>query len=167
MQPGGGFKSHFSQGFRLGQEKEGSDRSVFIGAYFEGKLIGFIKVILLGKSASIMQIISMVSHRDKAPTNALLGKAVELCAGRGVQNLQYGIWSRRSMGDFKLHHGFPEVEMPRYFVPLNFRGRLALSLKLHRSLLDVLPGKFVDYFAGLRTKWYLFKYRSQMQSPGL
>ena len=160
---------HYGKSFEVLKEAHASylDRSVFIGAYFEGKLIGFIKVILLGKSASIMQIISMVSHRDKAPTNALLGKAVELCAGRGVQNLQYGIWSRRSMGDFKLHHGFQEVEMPRYFVPLNFRGRLALSLKLHRSLLDVLPGKFVDYFAGLRTKWYLFKYRSQMQSPGL
>jgi hypothetical protein len=36
-----------------------------------------------------MQIISMISHRDKAPTNALLAKR-EICAERGVPKLQYG-----------------------------------------------------------------------------
>lgn len=157
---------HYKKSFEVLKEAHASylDRAFFVGAYFEGKLIGFMKVIVVGKSASIMQIISMVSHRDKAPTNALLGKVVEICAERGITNLQYGIWSRRSMGDFKLHHGFQEVELPRYFVPLNPRGSVALGLKLHRGLMDVLPGKFVDYFAGLRTKWYLHKYRSQLQS---
>jgi len=160
---------HYGKSFEALREAHASylDRSVFIGARHEGALIGFIKMIMLGKSASIMQIISMRAHRDKSPTNALLGKAVEICAGRGVRYLQYGVWSRRGMGDFKAHHGFQEVEIPRYFVPLNFCGRLALSLGLHRSLPDVLPGEFVDYFAGLRTRWYLFKHRSQAQSPGL
>ncbi len=140
------------------------DRSVFIGASLQGQLIGFIKMIMLGQSASIMQIISMISHRDKAPTNALLGKAVEVCAEQGVRYMQYGVWSRRSMGDFKLHHGFEPVEIPRYYVPLNWRGRIALGLKLHHNAMDFIPGGCQDALANLRAKWYAHKYRSAMQS---
>lgn len=145
------------------------ERSVFIGAYYEGVLIGFIKMILHpgGRSASLMQIMSLVAHRDKAPTNALLAKAIETCAERGIEHLQYGTWSRRSLGDFKKHHGFALVKIPRYFVPLNLRGRIALALGLHRSSAEIVPGSFQDVFANLRAKWYLFKYRSQMQSQGL
>jgi hypothetical protein len=145
------------------------DQSVFIGAYYQGALIGFIKLILHphGESASIMQIISMVSHRDKSPTNALLGKVIELCAERGIHYLQYGIWSRRSLGEFKKHQGFALVEIPRYFMPLNLRGRIALSLKLNRSFVDFIPGSWLDTFASVRAKWYSFKYRSQTQSQGL
>ena len=145
------------------------ERSVFIGAFYEGVLIGFIKMILHpgGKSASLMQIMSSLAHRDKAPTNALVAKAIETCAERGIRYLQYGIWSRRSLGDFKKHHGFTLVEIPRYFVPLNLRGRIALALGLHRRLAELVPGTFQDTFANLRAKWYLFKYRSQIQSQGL
>ena len=140
------------------------ERSVFIGAYLDGKLIGFIKMILHGgDSASLMQIISMISHRDKAPTNALLGKAVEICAERGIRHLQYGVWSRRSLGDFKKHHGLVRVELPRYFVPLNWRGRLALGMRMHRKLVDFIPGAWQDAFVDLRSRWYSFKYRSQAQ----
>lgn len=145
------------------------EKSIFIGAFYEGTVIGFIKMILHpnGKSASIMQVISLVAHRDKAPTNGLLGKAIEICAERGIQFLQYGVWSRRSLGEFKKHHGFELVEIPRYFVPLNLRGRIALSLSLHRRFVEFVPGNFQDTFANLRAKWYLYKYRSQMQSQGL
>jgi hypothetical protein len=145
------------------------DQSLFIGAYFGGQLIGFIKLILHpgGKSASLMQIMSLVAHRDKAPTNALLAKAVELCAERGVEYLQYGIWSRRSLGDFKKHHGFSRVEIPRYFVPLTLRGRVAVAIGLHRTFKRFVPVGFQDMLANLRGKWYLFKFRSQLQSQGL
>jgi hypothetical protein len=145
------------------------DQSVFIGAFHEGALIGFIKMILHPNrtSASIMQVISLVAHRDKAPTNALLGKAIETCAERGIRFLQYGVWSRRSLGEFKKHHGFAPVAIPRYFVPLNWRGRIALGLGLHRSLAEFVPGSCQDALASLRAKWYLFKHRSQMQSQGL
>jgi hypothetical protein len=145
------------------------DQSLFIAAYYEDAVIGFIKMILHpnGKSASIMQIISLVAHRDKSPTNGLLGKAVEICAERRIQYLQYGIWSRRSLGDFKKHHGFKAVDHPRYFVPLTSRGRLALALNFHRNLNEFVPGNLQDAFASLRSKWYLFRYKSQIQSTGL
>lgn len=140
-----------------------SDQSVFIGAYYLETLIGFIKLIFHrhGDSASIMQIMSMVAHRDKAPANAMLARAIEVCAGRSIRYLQYGIWSRRGLGEFKKHHGFELFEIPRYFVPLSFSGRIALSLELHRNPTDILPATMIDFYTGLRARWYAFKYRSQ------
>src|SRR2546426_692301 len=69
-------------------------QSTFLGAFHGDALIGFIKLIWHsnGQSASIMQIQSLVAHRDKAPANALLAKAIETCAERGIHYLQYGIW---------------------------------------------------------------------------
>jgi hypothetical protein len=162
---------HFGKDFETIKKAHATflDRSVFVGAYVEGKLIGFIKFILHpnGKSASLMQINSLVAHRDKSPTNAILAKAIEICAERGITHFQYGVWSRRTLGDFKKHHGFALVEVPRYFVPLNWRGRLALGLGLHRRFLDLVPGNWQDSYANLRTKWYLYKYRAHLQSQGL
>ena len=37
-----------------------------------------------------MHILSMVSHRDKAPTNALIAQAVRSCADRSIPHLVYG-----------------------------------------------------------------------------
>ena len=36
-----------------------------------------------------MQIVSMVGHQDKAPTNALIAQAVRSCAERGIPYLWY------------------------------------------------------------------------------
>jgi len=143
------------------------DRSVFIAARLDGMLIGFIKMIMHKEYASLMQINSLMAQRDKAPTNALLAKAVEVCEERGIHLLQYGVWSRRSLGAFKKHHGFVMQQIPRYFVPISWRGRVALGLGLHRNLLEFMPGNWLDTFVNLRTRWYTFKYRSQMQSQGL
>ena len=55
------------------------DRSEFIGAYYNNDLIGFIKIIDAGTYLDIVEILSMIEHRDKAPTNALMAKAVEIC----------------------------------------------------------------------------------------
>jgi hypothetical protein len=134
------------------------DRSEFIGAYFEGKLIGFIKLVYHGLSAaSIMQIIAANAHRDKAPTNALLAKAVELCDAKGIHLLQYGMWSRRGLGEFKKHHCFERVKLPRYYVPLNVRGKIALRLRLYRSLAAIIPESWIDRMARFRSKWYSHK----------
>lgn len=138
-----------------------ADKSQFIGAYLNGEMIGFIKLFHGKGISSLMQIIAMVSVRDKAPTNALIAKAVEICAQRGVNRLHYGVWSRRSLGEFKKHHAFEKYELPRYYVPLTAKGRAALSLKLHRKLTERLPGKWQDYLADQRGLHYARKYRSQ------
>ena len=128
-------------------------RSDFIGAFYRGEMIGFIKFVVGKNVASLMQIISKFAHRDKAPTNALIAKAVEMCAERKIAHLHYGVWSRRGLGVFKINHGFQRREVPRYYVPLNFKGQAFLGLRLHRNPRDYLPGGWQDYLAELRGKW--------------
>lgn len=134
------------------------DQSQFFGAYYNGQLIGFIKLVHGRGVSSLMNIVSMISHRGKAPTNALIAKAVEICADRGVPRLQYGTGNSGSIGDFKKHHAFEEVRVPRYFVPLNRKGALALHLGLHRRLDRCLPEKWRNRLLNLRAKWVAFRY---------
>lgn len=139
------------------------DRSDFIGAYFQGKLIGFAKITFTKDRGVLMNIAGMNCHRDKAPSNALLARAVEICAERGLPYLQYGVWSKRGLGNFKKHHAFERLDIPRYFVPLSLKGKIALSLKLHRSVKEMIPEGWIDFGAELRSKWR--SYRVQKQSP--
>ena len=134
------------------------DQSQFVGAYWKGELIGFIKIVHGCGVSNLMNIVSMISHRDKAPTNALIAKAVELCAERGIPRLQYGTGNSRSIGDFKKHHGFEEVRVPRYFVPLNLKGALALKLGLHRPLDRCIPESWRNRLLSLRAKWVAFRH---------
>jgi hypothetical protein len=134
------------------------DRSEFIAAHFEGRLIGFAKVVFESDFASIMNLIALIGERDKAPTNALLAKVVERCASRGINLLHYGVWSRRGFGDFKLHHGFKCRHIPRYYIPLTTKGDFALRLGLHRPLTARLPEPWIDWLAAMRTRWYAWRY---------
>lgn len=137
------------------------DRSEFFGAYYNGELVGFIKLVHGKGVSNLMQIIAMLSYRDKAPTNALLAKAVERCAEREVPLLQYGVWSRRSMGEFKKRHAFEQVQLPRYFVPLNALGALALRCGLHRGLAERIPAPLLDRLASARGAWNGLRWREQ------
>lgn len=136
------------------------DRSEFVGAYYQKELVGFIKLVHDDGAWHLMQIISKIAHRDKAPTNALIAKAVEICANNQIPYLHYGIWSRRGLGDFKKHHAFERLDLPRYFVPLTPLGKIILSLKLHRKISDQLPQELVDFLASLRRKWISRRQRS-------
>ncbi len=133
------------------------NRSELLGAYHQGKLIAFAKVTFTKHRAVLMNIAGMVCHRDKAPTNALLARVVEICAERGIPYLQYGVWSKRGLGNFKKHHAFERLDIPRYFVPLSFKGRLALALNLHRSLKENIPESWIDFGTELRSKWRSYK----------
>src|SRR5436190_5904456 len=52
-------------------------REEIFGAYLGEELVGFIMLANAGRYASLGQIISKIAHRELAPTNALLAKAVE------------------------------------------------------------------------------------------
>ena len=137
------------------------DSSVFIGAFFEEKLIGFIKLTMDddGIQAGMMHIVSMIKHRDKAPTNALVAQAVRSCADRGIPNLVYSHFSygkkeRSSLSDFKERNAFKKVELPRYYIPLTSIGRAAYRLGLHRKFIDRLPEPLVAKARDLRYSWY-------------
>ncbi len=120
------------------------ERSQFVGAWLKDELIGFIKLVYGRNVASLMHIISKAAHRDKAPTNALLAKAIELSAGKKLSYLHFGIWSRRGLGVFKMNHAFVPHELPRYYVPLNLKGEAMLRLKLHHKLKERLPESWID-----------------------
>jgi hypothetical protein len=142
------------------------ERSVFIGAYCENELIGFIKLVCDQAFASMMQIISMVKHRDKSPTNALLAKAVEICGERKIPYLVYAkfVYGRKgidTLTDFKRHNAFERIDLPRYYAPLTLRGRMALKLGLHHGVLEVLPQWLVVRLLGLRAKWYARRTQKQ------
>lgn len=120
------------------------ERSDFLGAYHEGKLIGFMKWVYVGKVARIMQILSMSSHYDKRPMNAMLAKAVEVCHQKGAHYLVYskftfGNKSVSQLADFKRRNGFVKMDFPMYHVPLTIKGRIAIKLGVHRGLLGMLP----------------------------
>jgi len=129
------------------------DRSTFIGAYYRQELIGFIKLVEGDDVASLMQIISKISFRSKAPTNALIAKAIEICASKGIGHVHYGIWGRGGLREFKISQGFVCYKVPRYYVPLTFKGSVFLKMGLQRNLRERLPAHWLDYMAALRSKW--------------
>jgi len=86
-------------------------------AYFNDNLIGFIKMLDAGKYLDIVEILSMIEHRDKAPTNALLAKAVEICAQKNIPYLVYAHWPRGLWLTSSGNNAFERVDLPRYFVP--------------------------------------------------
>jgi hypothetical protein len=135
------------------------DRSDFVGAFDGDELIGFIKLVHGKGFSSLMQIISKMASRDKAPTNALIAKAVEICAGKGVPLLMYGVWSRRGLGDFKRHHAFKRHDVPRYFVPLTVWGKVALKLGWQGRFKKRLPERWTDFALNQKKRWYAFRFR--------
>ena len=114
--------------------------STFIGAFLQEQLVGFIQIIYGDNIAIISQILSMQTHWDKAVNNALLAKAVEVCASKGEQWLMYGrIGNHPSLDKFKESNGFVKFSIVRYYVPLTGKGKHVINLGLERDLKDALP----------------------------
>jgi len=130
------------------------DKSLFIGAYYENSLIGFIKMSISDRYAMITVILCMMQHRDKGPINALVAKAVEICAERGIPYLTYTTWRKGSVGEFQKHNAFEKYPVPRYFVPITLKGKLALNLKLHHGIKGMLPDEIRLLLLRLRGFWY-------------
>lgn len=147
------------------------DSSVFIGAYEGEKLIGFIKLTMddSGTQAGIMHIVSMLQHRDKAPTNALVAQAVRSCADRGVSYLVYSKFAygkklTSSLSEFKERNAFARVDIPRYYVPLTRWGSMALAMGLHHRLADRIPESMAEKLRKLRGNWYQLRFQLKPDS---
>jgi hypothetical protein len=137
---------HYGKDFETIKHEHGTyvERSEFIGAYFEGELIGFLKMVYVDKLACIMGILALNSHQDKRPMNALLTKAVEICVQRKVGwfvygNYVYGNKKDDSLVEFKRRNGFEQMDFPRYYIPLTLKGRLCVHWKLYRGAVGLLP----------------------------
>jgi hypothetical protein len=147
------------------------DRSIFVGAFFEGKLIGFIKMVVeeTGTQAGLMNIVALISQRDKAPANALVAHAVRICAERGVtfltySNFAYGKKQSDSLSDFKERNGFERIDVPRYWVPVTMLGHVALLLGLHRRLSERIPEPLAVRLREFREAWYRRKFQTAAEA---
>jgi hypothetical protein len=147
------------------------DRSIFIGAFLGSTMIGFIKLVTdeTQTQACAIHILSMIQHRDKAPTNALIAQAVRVCAERRIpylvyERFSYGNKSEDSLSHFKEVNGFYRVDVPRYYVPLTLTGRVALRLGLHHRFRDHLPESVASKLRALRSAWYNRKFQSVTQT---
>ncbi|MBV8585989.1 MAG: hypothetical protein JO308_06855, partial [Verrucomicrobia bacterium] len=128
-------------------------RERMIGAYYRGELIGFVMLGNAGRFALTGQIISSLKHRDKATTNALVAKCVEVCETLDLPFLVYFFWSDDSLAEFKRRCGFERVTTPRYFIPLTPKGRLALKLGMHRGWKSAIPTGLKSRLKELRRRW--------------
>ncbi|MGE5575232.1 MAG: GNAT family N-acetyltransferase, partial [Ignavibacteria bacterium] len=114
--------------------------STFIGAYIGDELVGFIQILHGDKIAILSNILSMQKYWDKSVNNALLAKAVEICASKDERWLMYGrIGNHPSLDRFKENNGFVKYPVTRYYIPLTGKGKLAIRLGLHQELKDALP----------------------------
>ena len=135
------------------------ERAEYIGAYFDDELIGFLKMVYVGNIAKTMNVIGKEKYFRKRPTNALIAKAVEICAEKGIAYLNYGQYrfpgrKQSSLSDFKRRNGFQEVKFPRYYVPLTTRGKLALALGFHRDSKALMPWTVTKLLLQLRSLYY-------------
>jgi hypothetical protein len=152
---------HFGKNFETVQREHATypERSEFIGAFFEGKLIGFIKLVYVGRIAAIVHILAANAHYDKRPMNALIAKAVEVCAQKNVGYLIYDkyIYGNKidcSLVEFKRRNGFEPVYFPRYYIPLTFRGEIYVRLKLYRGVVGILPPPILKFALKVRDWFY-------------
>jgi hypothetical protein len=139
------------------------ERSQFIAAYDSGAMIGFVKLTFSEGLGGVMNFLSKIGHRDKAPNNALLAKAVEVCAERHIERLVYGAWGRgggRGLVEFKVANGFQCVDVPRYYVPLTALGRLALRAGFHANMIGQLPEGWVATAASMRERWNSWRFKA-------
>jgi hypothetical protein len=157
---------HYGTDFDYARRVNGTfpDQSIYLGAFFEDRLIGFVKLVTDEhcSQAGLMQIVSMIQHRDKAPTNALIAQAVKSCAERRIPYLWYAKFSygkrqTDSLAEFKRHNGFQKIDLPRYYIPVTLVGQMAFRLGLHHSIVDWIPEQMIVKYRSIRSRWYAKK----------
>ncbi len=164
---------HYGKDWETVRKEEATflDSSVFIGAFLGDRLIGFVKLVYdeTRTQAGLMNIVSMIGQRDKAPTNALLAQAVRSCAERGIRYLTYqkfcyGNKQGDSVTHFKEVNGFQRFDIPRYYVPLTRMGWVAFRLGLHHRLAERFPEPVTTKLRELRAAWYKRKFHAATEA---
>jgi hypothetical protein len=163
---------HYGKDFETVKREHGTfpDRSEFVGAYFQDELIGFIKMVYVDRLAVILHIIAFNSHYDKRPLNALITKAVEICAQKGVGYFVYGnyIYGNKkdsSLVEFKRRNGFEQLNFPRYYIPLTLKGKIYVALRLYRGAVGLIPEPVLNLLLKVRDKFYARKDKAEAAKP--
>jgi hypothetical protein len=152
---------HYGKDFETVKKEMSLDQrdSIFITAYHEKELIGFIKLYITNRYAMITLILDKIAHRNKAPMNGMMAKAVEVCAERQIPHLVYTVWRRGEHGKFQESNGFEKIPVPEYFVPLTLKGAIVLRLRLHKGLRGLIPERMMVWLLTLRAYWNSLRYR--------
>lgn len=151
---------HFNKSFDAVKRENSThgERNAFLGAYYKGELVGFVRMTYSGKVAHIIQFLAMRKHYDKSPANAMIAKCVEVCEGSGISHLVYGKYvyhdRESSLTGFKRRNGFEQVSAPRYFIPLTLTGATAIRFGLHRGLKSRIPKSLLVWLLRWRGWWY-------------
>ncbi len=137
-----------------------SKDSTFIGSYLGEELVGFIQLVQGDNIVVMSQILSLQSHWDKGVNNALVAKAVEVCASKNASWLMYGrMGNHPSLDSFKENNGFYKCALTRYYVPITGKGRIATKLSLHKDAKDALP----DFLKGPLVPVFNWVSRTKME----
>lgn len=113
----------------------------FLAAYYQNAIVAVAQVCNGYSFAFLSAFIGLQQHFDKAVMNALMSDVVKACERHGIKYLAYERISDDSLGRFKQNNGFVDKQVPRYYIPLTFRGKLLLTLHLHRGLRSLIPDR--------------------------
>jgi hypothetical protein len=137
---------HYGKDFEVVKRDHATllDRSYFVGAFFQGELIGFIKFVVVDRVGFLLQNLALASHNDKRPSNAMVAKAVELCSQKGLlyfvhDKFTYGNKTDSTLREFKRRNGYRQLDFPRYHIPLTLKGRVYVGLRLYRGAIGLIP----------------------------
>jgi hypothetical protein len=161
---------HFGKDFKTIKHEMSTylERSDFLATYLNEDLVGFLKIVYVDQVAKIIHIVSKLAHQDKRPMNALIAEAVKVCENRKIDFLVYCKYvyfgnSDSSLTEFKRRNGFEEVRFPRYYVPLNAKGGLAIQSGLHKGLKSLIPAPMMNMLRDVRSR--LYRRRSGSPEP--
>jgi len=133
---------------------------IFVGSYFENKLVGFAELIIGENIAIISQLLSLQKYWNKAINNSLIAELVKICIDRKVEWLMYGrIGNHPSLDKFKHNNGFNKFSVTRYYIPINLKGKLAIKMGLHQNLKDLIPKKLLYFILPIYNWISRFKIR--------
>lgn len=133
-------------------------REDLIGAYYNDELIGFIMLSHSQNFSILGQIISKEKYRILGTNNALISKAVEYCEKNKIGYLVYSMWDGGDLQEFKRRNGFKKYDLPRYYIPITFLGKIAITLKLHRGLKHYCPNLLIYVLKKTRKDYLKLKY---------
>jgi hypothetical protein len=151
---------HYGNDFETIKKDIATDcnRSEFIGAYYKNELIGFIKIVYCAEIGNMNLILAKIKDRDKCTADALIAKAVEVCAQKEMSFLTYGkyVYGKKgedTLTEFKRRLKFEKIDIPKYFIPLTLKGEIALRLGFHHYPYNLLPEWFLKNMIKFRARW--------------
>jgi hypothetical protein len=128
-------------------------------------------MVYVGDYAKTMQVITKDRFFYKRPANALIAKAIEVCASKGIKYFNYGFYEypgkkENSLTNFKTRHGLVRFDFPRYFIPLTLKGRIYLTLGLHRGVKRLIPRRAVNVSLKVRSAIHHAHLLARTRLPG-